>query len=53
MKPLEDREAAGRLLAQKLKDADWGNASILALPRGGMPVAWEIAKELSLPWMSC
>jgi putative phosphoribosyl transferase len=49
MKPLRDREAAGQMLARKLKDADWKKASILALPRGGVPIAWEIAKELKLP----
>jgi putative phosphoribosyl transferase len=49
MKPLKDRETAGQLLAQKLKNADWKEASVLALPRGGVPIAWEIAKELKLP----
>lgn len=49
MKSLKDRETAGQLLAQKLSTADWSRAFVLALPRGGVPVAWESAKELKLP----
>jgi putative phosphoribosyl transferase len=44
---LYDRHEAGRLLAKKL--SAFGNRSdvvILALPRGGVPVACEIAKSL-------
>lgn len=45
-----NRREAGRSLAQKL-DAfrDNPEAIILALPRGGVPVAYEIAKALELP----
>jgi putative phosphoribosyl transferase len=45
-RPFEDRASAGRLLAERLaylKDAD---PLVLALPRGGVPVAYEIAKSL-------
>jgi predicted phosphoribosyltransferase len=45
-----DRTDAGRALARRL--AEWTNhpdALILALPRGGVPVAYEIARELHLP----
>lgn len=47
MKIFRDRQAAGQLLARKLKgiDADL----ILAIPRGGVVVASEIAKKLNLP----
>jgi putative phosphoribosyl transferase len=41
--PLPDRTAAGRLLAGELKDLCTEQAVVLALPRGGVPVAAEIA----------
>lgn len=47
-----DRKHAGRLLATHLKsisDADRKNCLILALPRGGVPVAVEVAHTLNLP----
>jgi predicted phosphoribosyltransferase len=45
-----DRRDAGRLLAQEIKRSrDWANAIVLGLPRGGVPVAFEVARELSLP----
>ena len=49
-KPLKDRAEAGRLLAEKLTTyADREDVIVLALPRGGVPVAFEIAKELRAP----
>ncbi|MGZ5280193.1 MAG: phosphoribosyltransferase family protein [Pseudobdellovibrionaceae bacterium] len=48
----QDRIQAGHLLADRLKarlDQDPQNTVILALPRGGLPVAYEISKALSLP----
>ncbi len=46
----KDRHEAGKLLARKLKDAhDWADACILALPKGGVPVAWEVSQELKAP----
>lgn len=50
MKLLKDRSEAGKLLARKLKE-DGFDASyqILALPRGGVPVAFEVAKALKAP----
>jgi predicted phosphoribosyltransferase len=47
----EDREEAGRVLACLLKkmDIDTKNAIILALPRGGVPVAYETKKALNIP----
>jgi putative phosphoribosyl transferase len=46
----KDRKDAGRILAGKLaKYTNDPNALILALPRGGVPVAYEVARELGLP----
>jgi putative phosphoribosyl transferase len=45
-----DREHAGQKLAEKLTEyADCGDVLILALPRGGVPVAYEVAKALIAP----
>ncbi|MET3441503.1 putative phosphoribosyltransferase [Variovorax paradoxus] len=45
-----DRQHAGRVLAQKLADhADNPGVIVLALPRGGMPVAYEVARALHAP----
>ena len=44
----KDRLDAGRKLAKKLsKYANRSDILILALPRGGVPVAFEVAKELN------
>lgn len=46
----QDRSHAGQCLAELLQaDAHKNETLILALPRGGVPVAYEIAKRLSLP----
>jgi hypothetical protein len=48
--PFRDRTEAGRLLAKKLRQyADWSDVVVLALPRGGVPVGFEVAKELNAP----
>jgi putative phosphoribosyl transferase len=45
-----NREEAGRCLAESLrKYADQPDAIVLALPRGGVPVAFEVAQNLHLP----
>jgi putative phosphoribosyl transferase len=45
-----DRTEAGRLLAEKLGEyADRDDVIILGLPRGGVPVAYEVAKRLRAP----
>jgi putative phosphoribosyl transferase len=45
-----DRREAGKRLAQKLKHfMNESDAIVLALPRGGVPVAYEVANELHLP----
>lgn len=43
-----DRKHAGSLLAKKLKKYKSESVVILALPRGGVPVAAEVAAELGL-----
>lgn len=46
----KDRTDAGRKLAARLtRYADRGDVLVLALPRGGVPVAYEVAKELKAP----
>lgn len=49
---LKDRVHGGRVLADALRPRlrDWPEpAIVLGLPRGGVPVAAEVARELSLP----
>lgn len=46
----KDRQQSGDILAQKLKSyQNDPNAIVLGLPRGGIPVAYEIAKILGIP----
>lgn len=45
-----DREQAGRVLAQKLgRHAQLPGVVVLGLPRGGVPVAFEVAQALGAP----
>lgn len=45
-----DRVDAGRALGKALlKRRDWQDPVVLALPRGGLPVAAEVARELDAP----
>ena len=49
-RPYRDRMEAGRYLAEKLTDyAGRPNLLVLALPRGGVPVAYEVARALEAP----
>lgn len=48
--PFTDRAAAGRALADRLQSyAGRKDVVVLALPRGGVPVAWEVARALEAP----
>ncbi len=45
-----DRADAGRVLARELSAyANRKDVVVLALPRGGVPVAYEVARELNAP----
>jgi putative phosphoribosyl transferase len=46
---LKDRTEAGLLLSEKLKKYKNTNSVVLAVPRGGVPVAYIIAQSLQLP----
>ena len=44
-----DRRAAGRQLAVRLHHLRRDEPLVLALPRGGVPVGFEVAQELDAP----
>lgn len=44
-----DRVAAGQALAQQMQELKGCDGLVLGLPRGGMPVAAEVARGLGLP----
>lgn len=47
--PFPDRVEAGRALAERLEqEGGWRDALVLALPRGGVPVAYQVAERLGL-----
>lgn len=50
MERFKDRVEAGRLLAKQLKNyTNRSDVIVLALPRGGVPVAYQIAEALAVP----
>ena len=50
MKRFLDRRDGGRRLAEKLSEyANRSDVIVLALPRGGVPVAYEVARALDVP----
>jgi putative phosphoribosyl transferase len=44
-----DRASAGRALAQRLLEVELNAPVVIALPRGGVPVAYEVARALGAP----
>lgn len=49
VRQFRDRRDAGRLLASRLERYRDRDAVVLALPRGGVPVGYEVARALGLP----
>lgn len=49
MRIYRDREEAGRSLADAIEGIALGNPIVIALPRGGVPVAAEVARRLNSP----
>ena len=47
--PFEDRRDAGQKLAVRLEHLRGKDVVVLALPRGGVPVAYEVARSLGAP----
>ncbi|MGH7956133.1 MAG: phosphoribosyltransferase [Opitutaceae bacterium] len=48
--PYFDRRAAGQILASHIREQfDRGEATVLALPRGGVPVGFEVARAIDAP----
>lgn len=48
-RPFQDRRQAGRQLAERLAPLGRARPVIVALPRGGVPVAYEVARALHAP----
>jgi len=49
MRPFADRRDAGRALGRLLRDCALEDPLVLGLPRGGVPVAAEVAEALAAP----
>jgi predicted phosphoribosyltransferase len=49
MRVYRDRREAGRVLAESLVDHAGRRPLVVALPRGGVPVAYEVARALGAP----
>lgn len=49
MRAFADRRAAGRLLGAVLAREEWHSPVVLGLARGGVPVAYEVARVLRAP----
>ena len=45
----QNRTQAGKLLVEKLRRFQQAHGLVLAIPRGGVPIAYEIAKALNWP----
>ena len=49
----KDRRDGGKHLATALKSYEGEDVLVLALPRGGIPVGFEIAQARTLAFQSC
>jgi putative phosphoribosyl transferase len=49
LRQFRDRAEAGRALAERLAQEAWSDPVVLALPRGGVPVAVPVAVRLGVP----
>ncbi|MEX2031623.1 MAG: phosphoribosyltransferase family protein, partial [Dehalococcoidia bacterium] len=49
MRPFRDRRDAGQRLAARLEHLGFEHPIVLGLPRGGVPVAAEVARALGAP----
>lgn len=47
--PFTDRAEAGRILAERVAGLRLSDPLVLALPRGGVPIAHEVARRLGVP----
>ena len=47
--PFIDRTSAGRLLGERLLDYFFMDPVVLAVPRGGLPVAYQVAQAIGAP----
>lgn len=53
-RPFRDRREAGEILARDLaRYRDRSDVSVLGLARGGVPVGWEVAAALQVPFDVC
>ena len=47
--PFRDRRDAGRQLAERIRRLDLHDPVVIALPRGGVPVGFEVAQAINAP----
>jgi putative phosphoribosyl transferase len=47
--PFSDRRDAGRQLAERIRALDLQDPVVIALPRGGIPVGFEVARAIDAP----
>ena len=47
--PFADRREAGEALAAEVRNLDLHDPVVLALPRGGVPVGYEVARAIAAP----
>ena len=47
--PYRNRREAGQVLAELVRELPAGDSVVLGLPRGGVPVAFEVARAIGAP----